>query len=388
MPPPTRELESRAGISRPSICLCMIVRDGAEFIERCLVSVREHIAYWVICDTGSVDQTRELVRRALESVPGELHEQAWVDFGHNRTELMRLARGKADYLLVIDQDDTFEVDPGGLDQLDGDAFVIRHVGQTNFDYRPCLMRGDREWRYAGRVHTQLATDGASVGMLDGARIRVGSIGSVRSGRYARELAIQLEEHSDNPSDARLVANIAHTYRGLGDLDSAIEWYDRRVVMGGNNEEEIFFAMLQSAVLRGERGDWPEAMVGLIAAWEFRPSRMEALYELASRLRLRGEYHSAYRFARRGLDQPVPRDLICVSPWMYEWGLLFEYSISAYWVGDVKGALAACRRLLAMPNLPDDYRRSTRKNMEYCVRKMAELPLSARPGRPPAKRRRR
>lgn len=241
MPPSTRELGSQAKMEHPSICLCMIVRDGAEFIEQCLVSVREHIAYWVICDTGSVDETRELVRRALESVPGELHEQAWVDFGHNRTELVRLARGQADYLLVIDQDDTFEVDPAGLDQLDRDAFVLRHVSQTTFDYRPCLMRGDREWRYAGRVHTQLVTHGASVGMLDGARIRVGSIGSVRSGRYARELAIQLEEHADNPSDARLVTNIAHTYRGLGDLDSAIEWYDRRVAMGGNNEEEIFFA---------------------------------------------------------------------------------------------------------------------------------------------------
>jgi hypothetical protein len=142
-------------------------------------------------------------------------------------------------------------------------------------------------------------------------------------------------------------------------------------------------MLQAAVLRAEQGEWTAAKAGLVAAWEFRPSRMEPLYELASRLRLRGEHRAAYRFALRGLGQPVPRDLLCVSPWMYEWGLPFEYSVSAYWVGDIQGSLEACRRLLAIPDLPDDYRQSTKQNIGFCLRKLAKVPppaASARPGK--------
>ncbi|MFZ0042772.1 MAG: hypothetical protein WAK93_15790, partial [Solirubrobacteraceae bacterium] len=69
----------------PGICLCMIVKDEAQVIERCLASVKEHLAYWVICDTGSSDATPELIRRALDGVPGEVHERPWVDFGHNRS---------------------------------------------------------------------------------------------------------------------------------------------------------------------------------------------------------------------------------------------------------------------------------------------------------------
>src|SRR5689334_24368210 len=89
-----------------SICLCMIVRDEAAVIERCLQSVRGLIQTWVICDTGSTDRTTELIADALEGIPGELHQCGWVDFGHNRTDLMERAYGKADYLLLIDADMT------------------------------------------------------------------------------------------------------------------------------------------------------------------------------------------------------------------------------------------------------------------------------------------
>jgi tetratricopeptide (TPR) repeat protein len=216
-------------------------------------------------------------------------------------------------------------------------------------------------------------------------VRVWSIGGVRNRRYDDEVRVLERMHEEDPGNARWVFFLAQTYRDLGNLDAAIEMYDRRVEMGGW-DEEVFFAMLQAAVSRAKRGDWPEALAGLIAAWEFRPSRMEPLYELASRLRLRGEYHTAYLFACCGVDQPVPRDLLCVSPWMYEWGLLFEYSVSAYWVGDIRGALEACRRLLAMRNLPEEYRQSTTQNMNFCVRKLGNAPPAPPASPAPAKRR--
>src|ERR1700760_3257859 len=97
-----------------SLALCMIVRDEAETIERCLASCRELIDYWVICDTGSVDDTPERILRALEGVPGELHHHQWRDFAHNRTLLMQLAQGKADHLLLLDADWTVRAEPGAL----------------------------------------------------------------------------------------------------------------------------------------------------------------------------------------------------------------------------------------------------------------------------------
>ena len=100
------------GAHRKSICLCMIVKDEADTIAPTLRSCRELIDYWVICDTGSTDGTPALVRQELEGVPGELHDDVWVDFGHNRTRLMERARGRSEYLLLLDADETIELRPG------------------------------------------------------------------------------------------------------------------------------------------------------------------------------------------------------------------------------------------------------------------------------------
>ena len=65
-----------------TMALCMIVRDEAAIVERCLAAVRPLIDAWVICDTGSTDGTQELIARTLEGVPGELHARPGIDRHH------------------------------------------------------------------------------------------------------------------------------------------------------------------------------------------------------------------------------------------------------------------------------------------------------------------
>jgi glycosyltransferase involved in cell wall biosynthesis len=104
----------------------MIVKDEASVIRRCLDGVRPLLDHWVIVDTGSVDGTQQIIRDSLAGLPGELHERPWRDFGHNRTEALRLADACADYLFVIDADEVIELDPGfRLPPLIADAYQVR-----------------------------------------------------------------------------------------------------------------------------------------------------------------------------------------------------------------------------------------------------------------------
>ena len=66
-------------VSRPTICLNMIVKNEAHVIRRCLDSVRPIVDSWVIVDTGSSDGTQEIVRNWFADIPGELHERPWRD---------------------------------------------------------------------------------------------------------------------------------------------------------------------------------------------------------------------------------------------------------------------------------------------------------------------
>ena len=89
---------------KQSICLNMIVKNESRIIVDTLTKLLNKIKwdYWVICDTGSTDNTRELITEFFEkqNIPGELFCDEWKDFGHNRTEALKKAFDKTDYVLV------------------------------------------------------------------------------------------------------------------------------------------------------------------------------------------------------------------------------------------------------------------------------------------------
>src|SRR5688572_31974149 len=69
------------------IVLCMIVRNEASVIERCLDCALPHVDGYVVSDTGSSDATTDLIERtaARHGVPGSIRRHEWHHFGHNRT---------------------------------------------------------------------------------------------------------------------------------------------------------------------------------------------------------------------------------------------------------------------------------------------------------------
>lgn len=352
----------------PSICLCMIVKNEAAVIERCLASVRDLIDTWVITDTGSSDGTQQLIRTALDGIPGELHEEPWVDFGHNRTRNIGRARAKADYLLLIDADLVVR-GAGPLPPLTADAYMLRHEGETEFRSKR-LVRGDIPWRYEGVTHEYLTSDlHSGQENLDALVIEDYHDGGSRHDKFVRDARLLGRELQRDPRNTRTVFYLAQTMRDLGRTGKATALYERRAQMGGWGEE-VYYSLLQAGILKAEAGDWPAALDTLTQAWESRPQRLEACYELASRLRAQGRHHSAHAFLSPVLDQEPPDDLLFIQPWVYRWGLLFEFSIAAYWVGDDEGSLRACDRLLSMPDLPARYRDRTRANREFAVKRLA------------------
>ena len=90
------------------LTLTMIVKNESSNIERCLSSVAAYIDYYVICDTGSTDDTKEKIVNFfdLKGIKGEIHDHKWEDFGTNRTKALELTYGKTKWALMIDADDS------------------------------------------------------------------------------------------------------------------------------------------------------------------------------------------------------------------------------------------------------------------------------------------
>ncbi|MCX4981463.1 glycosyltransferase [Streptomyces sp. NBC_00572] len=347
----------------------MIVKNEAAVIERCLASVRGLVDTWVISDTGSTDGTQELIRTALAGIPGELREEPWVNFGHNRSLNIAHARGRADYLLLLDADHVLRQE-GPLSALTADGYMIRHEGALEYRIKR-LVRGDLPWRYEGVTHEYLTAEGdLAQEHLDALVIEDYADGGSRHDKFERDARLLGAELERDPSNPRTVFYLAQTMRDLGRTEEAADLYERRAAMGGWGEE-VYYSLLQSGVLRADSGDWPAGMDALSRAWESRPERLEACYELSGRLRKLGRYRTAHAVVSTVLDREQPGDLLFMHPWVYRWGLLFEYSITAYWVGDHAASLAACDRLLALPDLPETYREQTRANRAFAVARLTE-----------------
>ncbi|MEY2571391.1 MAG: hypothetical protein QOE63_1741, partial [Acidimicrobiaceae bacterium] len=349
----------------PTIALCMIVRNEEAIIERCLASVSGLIDSWVICDTGSTDGTREAIEHALADVPGELHEIEWVDFGHCRSELLEIARGAADYLLLIDADMTVVV-RDKMPALVADAYLLRETGGLDFGV-PRLVRGDRRWWYEGSTHEYLATDGRfAQEELDALAIDHHADGSGRWDKLIRDVGLLKRDMASDPANPRPLFYLAQTYRDLGKRELAIDYYRRRVELGGW-DEEVFYAAYQEGVLRAE-DDLDAAVPVLLEAWQRRPTRAEPLHELARAHRLRGDNSVAHLFASRGLEIGYPADILFVHRWIYEWGLRLERALAAAGIGRHHEARADLSALLDRADLPEHV-------AEYVTDRLAALERS-------------
>ncbi len=166
------------------------------------------------------------------------------------------------------------------------------------------------------------------------------------------LSAMLAEQPDNP---HVLFDLAQTCFELGLarddralLLNALEHYQHRADLEDGLAEEAYCAQHQVAVIAEQIGDWPLAIDAYMRAWELRPQRLESVQRLTTGLRERGLYHAAHRFARiaSGLRPlQMPEDSLSLAPWVYEWGLLFEYSITSYSIGEYQNSIRASRALL-------------------------------------------
>ncbi len=177
----------------------------------------------------------------------------------------------------------------------------------------------------------------------------------------------------NPEDARSVFFLAETYFRMEDFDNARKWCERRVEMGGC-DEEVYWAMYRLAESMSNLGEpWPDVQQAYLTAWEFRPTRAEALHAIAFRCRVEQHYGLGYQFAQRAAEIPFPDEDLFVPRYadIYAWRATDEQAVCASWIDKHTEAFTLCRGLLARPELPDPDRQRIATNRDFSVPTMLE-----------------
>lgn len=371
----------QAQSSHPTICLNMIVKDESQVITRCLTSVLPLIDSLVIVDTGSTDGTQSIIKEfmAKHGIAGELHERPWVNFAHNRNEALNLAKGKSDYLLFIDADEYFVYEPDfTLPKLNKDYYYIT-VSYSGTKYsRIHLIKNQPVWQWVGVVHEVLCPSAtSSFATLEKVTNTITTEGarSRDPEKYHKDAQVLEEALKENPDNTRYVFYLAQSYRDSGDYSLALKNYEKRADMGGW-DQEVFYALYQIGAMQ-EALEMPVDVIinSYKRAYQYRPARIEPLYQIARLYRLKGDYNAGYSIAKIAQTVPVSQDLLFVQQWIYDYGILLERSICAYYMGNIEECQQISLELLKRKNLPANERACIESNLGYANAKLLEQILN-------------
>ena len=344
-----------------TMCLVMIVKDEEDTIKKCLTSVSPYISYWVIVDTGSKDNTIQVIKETMDEIgiPGELHERPWVNFEVNRTESLELAKGKCDFRWIIDADDTFVLDDSKINPFyvldkEFDSYHISYKLHNLKYFRAQVVRSDEDWVYKGVLHEYLHLDkpNQKSGQIPGCHVDADISPLKRASsveeKYAKDAVILEEALEKEPDNTRYMFYLAQSYRDSLQPEKSLIAYQRRVDAGGW-PEEVYYSMYMIGRLR-ETLKYPanEVIEAYSRAWEYRPERLEAAFHVMRKLREEKRYVLALAYGEAAMQRTGTADILFVEPEVWQWRILDEFSICAFYAGKVDSAR---EKLLAVINSP-------------------------------------
>lgn len=369
---------------RPTLTLCMIVKNESHIILECLNSVYKYIDHWVICDTGSTDDTKDIIRNffAEKGIPGEIHEHEWKNFGHNRTLAFQAAAGKADYAWVIDADDYIEGELKLPPNTETDSFALRIKRGSFFWWRNQVFKLNCNWTYKGVLHEYAACEKPNpiVAKLDGtynicARTMGGArnLGKTPIEKYSADALVLEAAMLEDPTSTRDQFYLAQSYFDSQQWEKSEIAYQKRVDMGGW-EEEVFYALYRLAMIAAiTNKQFLEIKERFLMAWNYRPIRAEPLYHIAKMYRMVNQPRLAYLYASLAKKMPYPKfDILFIDEDIYRWQVDDEIAATAFYLHRFDEGIEASRALLENQYYPDDQKPRMQENLKLYEQKIKEM----------------
>jgi len=325
----------------PTLCLNMIVKNESQIITRLFDSVLPIIDCYCICDTGSTDNTKELIKSYFESknIPGKIIDEPFKNFAHNRNIALQNCLYMSDYVLLLDADMILDIRSFKKSDLVVDSYFILQ-GSESFHYNNMrIVRNNGLFHYIGVTHEYVNTyPSCSMDVLIKSKLFVNDIGDggAKSNKYERDIKLLLQGIEEEPQNReRYYFYLANSYFDLGRYEEAIEKYKVRVTLNGF-EQEVWYSYYRIGISYKILGQIEKAIYSWLEGYNFFPMRIENLYEIVMHYRILGKHHAAmhfYQMAKNVQKQIVDKDsYLFLYNDVYTYKLDYEYSIIACYLG--------------------------------------------------------
>jgi|GEM_PF-5641133 len=225
------------------VSACLIIKDEAAVIERCLESIADYVDEIIIVDTGSTDDSYASIRRFFAAHPQLAITWArfdWCDdFSSARNASLELARG--DWILVIDADECLQVDnpvawQAALNERNGYAIANwSRLRDNRLEQTPLVRLFPNDWRYRyhGFIHEDISP---ALREHDVAILPLEALSFQHDGytaeaiqtkdKWRRNLKIAAKQVEATPDDPKAWYDLARSSLMFGDREATIAAVER------------------------------------------------------------------------------------------------------------------------------------------------------------------
>ncbi|MBN4056903.1 glycosyltransferase, partial [bacterium AH-315-J21] len=318
---PELRMYQQAVTSRQTVSVCMIVKNEEEFLEGCLLSIRDIADEIILVDTGSDDRTVEIA----ESFGCKIYHQPWEgDFSKHRN--YSIEQASSDWIFIIDADERLvEKDIPQLKQYlqkseyDLLSLTVYNVaersgGDTTVLPSVRIFRQDLQLRYEGIVHNRL-------NFSDSMKELRCPVGLLHHGydltpekmklKHERSLALLHKQIEQDEKNAFAHFNLAQLIRARGNLGSESDCQDvllhaTRVIELTDPKSLEFgsihlMAYHQQATALHELGKYEQAAEACTSALKIDNSYLDCVITLAHAFRSQQLYTKAAKWYTKYLE---------------------------------------------------------------------------------------
>ena len=299
--------------------LCIMVKNGGPQFEEMLQKNMSNFDKWTILDTGSTDDTIEIINRVLvDKKKGQLFQEPFINFKESRNRCLELAGTSCKFITMLD--DTYVINGSlrtFLNEVRGDqmstSFTLYIQSDDTIYGSNRIIKSSSGLRYVHRIH-EVITDKGNINIVIPKEVahiddrRFDYMEKRTRERKQLDLKLLFEEVEENPHDPRAYYYLAQTYNLLEDYDNAYKYFLKRASFtnSGFLQERVDSLFEAGRVANFKLNkSWPECLALYEQCYKVDESRPEALYFIGIHYYLENDYNKAYYYFKKAFEIGFP-----------------------------------------------------------------------------------
>ena len=325
----------------PTLCLNMIVKNESKIITRLLESVLPIIDTYCICDTGSTDNTIEIIENFFSNnnINGKIVTEPFKNFSHNRNFALNECLGLSDYILFLDADMILDIKNFEKEILwEYNSFTILQGTEDFYFQNMRIVKNNGLYRYIGVTHEYINTppnDKTCSILKEQLFIKDIGDGGSKGNKFDRDINLLTKGIEEEPKNDRYHFYLANSYYDSGKYEKAIEYYKKRIELGGW-EQEIWYSYYRIGHSYKNMNNMSQAICSWMEGYDFLPVRLEGLYEILKHYRYISKHKLAkifYELAKKILDENHYIDnYLFLNADIYKYKIYYELTVISCYIG--------------------------------------------------------